>query len=431
MILNFRAKNIFSIKEEVELSFEASSIKGLMDNVIAYETVNKNKKKILKSVGIFGHNASGKSNLIKSFGIMKDLVVSSNSRNKNEKLPYFPFKLDENNLYKDTSFYVELILNGILYEYGFSYNAQKITKEYLYYYPNGRISTIFERKLVNEKTEYKFTVDKVKQEFLSNVTSDNKLYLAVATNLEYKKTEIVFKWISEKLIINNSDRASANWRNYTAHLISDEKEKEKILKFLKGADFNIIDLDLKKKKPNKINFPDELEIPKSIIEEFENSEILEIGTIKKGMSLEGKEISIPFKMFEESDGTKKFFELAGPFLDILSKGYCLIFDEIDNSLHPKLLVFLINLFNNNITNAQLAFTVHNTIVFNQDYLRRDQIYLMNLDNTGASELYSIHDFKTEKNTSDILKRYLTGRYDGVPFIDNDLVSLILRGNLNE
>jgi len=55
---------------------------------------------------------------------------------------------------------------------------------------------------------------------------------------------------------------------------------------------------------------------------------------------------------------------------------------------------------------------------------------MNLDNTGASELYSINDFKTEKNTSDILKRYLTGRYDGIPFIDSDLVSLILRGNLN-
>jgi len=96
---------------------------------------------------------------------------------------------------------------------------------------------------------------------------------------------------------------------------------------------------IKKKKPNKINFPDELEISKSIIEEFENSEILEIGTIKKGVSLKGEEISIPFKMFEESDGTKKFFELAGPFLDILSKGYCLIFDGIDNSVHPKLLIF--------------------------------------------------------------------------------------------
>lgn len=428
MIVNFRVNNFRSIKDEVELSFEASNIKSLDNSVIHANDIKDKKVSLLKTVSIFGPNASGKSNIIKALDFMKVLILSSNSFNKGDKLPYEPYKLDATYEEQASSFEVELLLGEITYVYGFSSNESVIAEEYLYYYPNGRKSIIFERnnymKSADSNVEdYKFTIEKSRQELFASMTSANKLFLSVSTNLENKLTEPVFNWFKDKLVVHTTDNTS-EWGNYTTHLVNKGKNKDKIISFLKGADFNINDIHTK-----EVDFENDNEfisqaskyIKEDALKILKSGSLFEVKTIKSGIDKNGNPSNVIFDMEDESDGTNKFFELAGPFINMLSSGNCLVYDELDTKLHPNLLVFLVMLFNKNKTNAQMLFTVHNTVVLDQKYLRRDQIYFTNRLGDGSTDLYSVYDFPDEKITSNINKRYLSGRYKAIPFIDEEYV----------
>jgi AAA15 family ATPase/GTPase len=429
MIVNFRVKNFKSIKERIELSFEAAALNNLRENVIDINTVNEKEYNLLKTISIYGPNASGKSNLIKAIDFMKNFVITSNSLNKGEKLNYKPFRLDEVYTNLASEFEVDLILDGILYNYGFSSNEKIIEKEYLYYYPKGRKATVFEREnrrnsIENNIEDFKFTIDKTRQDFFASMTSTNKLYLSVSTNLENQLTEKVFNWFKDKLVIHTTD-ISNEWNGYTTYLINENKEKKKILSFLKGADFNISDISTM-----EATLDDEDDFIKKISNIMKEDafkklvssrDYIEVKTTKAGKDSNGNNIEVKFDMAEESDGTNKFYELAGPFIDMLSKGNCLIFDELDTKLHSNLLIFLVMLFNKNKTHAQLLFSAHNTSVLDQKYLRRDQMYFTNRNSDNSTELYSVYDFPTEKSSSNIMKRYLSGRYRAIPFIDEELV----------
>ena len=422
MLIRFSVKNFRSIKERVDFSFEASSIEHLRENVMSTDTASGSKQlSLLKTAVVYGPNASGKSNLIKALSYMKSLVIRSNNFNKGDALPYEPFRLDENWLRFPSEFEIELILNKVTYLYGFAVHSNLVEKEYLYYYPNGRKALIFERHNTRNSVEsnvsdYKFTTEKNKQEQFASMTSVNKLYLSVSTNLENKLTESVFNWFNNDLVIRSED-IKRSWEAYTSNLIKQDKEKEKVIAFLKGADFNISNITV---KDAILDLPEnimEAFFKNDVIEKFKNESILEVNTMKWGIDKNGDSKAVSFKMDEESDGTNKFFELSGPFVDILMHGKCLIFDELDTKLHPTLLVFLVTLFNKNRTNAQLLFTAHNTVILDQKYLRRDQIYFTNLKEDYSTDLYSVYDFPDEKVSSNLSKRYLTGRYDALPFVD--------------
>jgi len=408
MIVNFKTGNFRSIKEEVELSFEASSIQNLNQNVINANLVSEKTILLLKTISLYGPNASGKSNLIKALEFMKSLILNSININKGDYIPFNPFKLDQNYENHPSFFEVELVLNSIHYIYGFKSTEKIINSEYLYYYPNGKKSIIFERNnnrnsSENDISDYKFTVDKSRQELYASMTSTNKLYLSVSTNLENTLTAPVFNWFKDKLIIHTTE-GNKTWSEYTTHLIKLNDQNEKIVNFLKGADFNINRLIAREKKTDMD--ADVLSKISTIVKEdalnsFISSKFFEVKTLRSGVDQNGNPVDVLFDMTEESDGTNKFFELAGPFIDMLAHGDCLVFDELDTRLHPNLLVFLVTLFNKNMTNAQLLFTAHNTVVLDQKYMRRDQIYFTNRKNDGSSELYSVYDFQEEKVTSNL------------------------------
>jgi len=436
MLVNFKVENFRSIKEVMELSFESTNLSSLLGNITNVSVANNKSRNLLKTISIYGPNASGKSNLIKAMSLMKLMVVNSNNINKGDSLVFDPFKLDLSFAEKPTSFEISLILNGVLYEYGFKYNSSIILKEYLYYYPNGRKSLIFERDNNNSCVEelgcYKFTIDKTKQEFISSMTSRNKLYLSVATNLEYDKTQNVFDWINDKLVIHTTSDDS--WGRYTTDQLNNSTSKDRILTFLKAADFNINNIETTQSKiqisDNSLEEMKEILKDEAINKLLDMKELTEIRTFKTGIDKEGNYIDVEFDINSESDGTLKFYELAGPVIDMLTRGCCLIYDELDTKLHPNLMLFLVKLFNKNKSNAQMVFSTHNVITLDQKYLRRDQVYLVDLLRDGSSELYSLIDFKEEKKSSNISKRYLTGRYQAVPYIDEDMVIESIMENLN-
>ena len=198
-----------------------------------------------------------------------------------------------------------------------------------------------------------------------------------------------------------------------------EKQKERIIDFLRSADFGIVDLQEKslsidelEEKLKNDNFPLDL------IEEIKKDGGLKsIETYhhkyenKKFVGLE------PLSIGSESDGTKKLFELSGAIIEALDNGEILIIDELDNSFHTKMTEAIIKLFNSekNIHNAQLIFASHDTNILTQKLFRRDQIWFTEKDIYGATHLYSLIDFGTRKDTS-LEKNYLEGKYGSIPVI---------------
>lgn len=129
----------------------------------------------------------------------------------------------------------------------------------------------------------------------------------------------------------------------------------------------------------------------------------------------GKAVPLGFK--EESAGTRKLFALAGPWLDVLENGFVLFVDELDTSLHPHLVRFLLNMFHNpeaNRHNAQLIFTTHDTTILDQRLMRRDQVWFIEKDAENTTRLYPLSDYKPRKGEA-LQKGYLYGRYGALPF----------------
>jgi len=304
-----------------------------------------------------------------------------------------------------------------------SFNSEKIIDEYLYYYPEGRRALIFERRDTNN---YRFTIDRKEQKFISEKTLDNILYLSNSTQLNYDKTSKAFDWFKDNFgIIGVADHPQLI--EYTIQKLNEDvKMKEFILKALIEADLGINDLSA---SIEAISI-DEIPIPireqlKAIIPDSEgNLEKMDITTIHKVLDEIGNEYYVEFDFEEESEGTKRLFSLIGLWIDSLNNGRVLIVDELDTKLHHLLNVFLIKLFNDptqNKNNAQLIFTTHNTNLLDLDIFRRDQIWFTEKNpSKGSTDLYSLIEFSPRKDKN-IQKGYLAGRYGAIPFISDDRI----------
>ena len=111
-------------------------------------------------------------------------------------------------------------------------------------------------------------------------------------------------------------------------------------------------------------------------------------------------------------------------LDIVKNNKILLVDEIEISLHTKLVEYILSLFNNSEC-AQLIYTTHNTYLLNENKIRKDQVYFTNKRADGSTDLYSLYDYKDFREGMDIEKAYLQGRFDAIPYID-DAVSAIVK-----
>lgn len=433
MIIEFNIQNFRSFKEEVTLSLLAAPDNSLDNNLIKKETLKKDR--LLRSAVLYGANASGKSNVVLAFDSLRNLVMESHKFQKGTEIDFSPFKLDKKCLSKPTKFEIAFIQNNIEYRYGVSFTDQKIIDEFLYYYPEGRKALIFKREDTNN---YKFTIDKKEQDFLSKKTLENVLYLSNSTQLNYKKTSEAFDWFKDSLKTIKATEHPKLIQKTIELFNKDEKLKEVLLKALIEADFGITDFSANIEKFSI----DDLQIPENVPERIRNrrrkSFVLEqsdnkimlldidIKTIHKVLDEKGNELNIQFEFEEESEGTKRLFSLIGPWIDALTNGHVLIVDELDTKLHHFLNIFLIKLFHNptqNKSNAQLIFTTHNTNLLDLDLFRRDQIWFTEKNpNAGSTDLYSLLEFSPRKDKN-IRKGYLAGRYGAIPFISDERVFL--------
>lgn len=407
MIIEFSVANFLSFKDKVTFSMLANSSDGLNDNYIEV-----NNRKILKTSAIYGANASGKTNLFKILTIVISMLRNSNYINVNSKLPIVPFNFDKDMAKKSSEFEIRFIASGVRYVYGFIADTTNVYEEYLYYYPNGRETKIFDRTNINE---YSFPQgDERRLKDIATKNTPNKFFIATATNWNYEKTEIPYRFLTEDIGTFNNLAAlrDVSLREY----LKDSKElKDFALEFLKKADFNIKDYKVL-----------ETDVPEDVLAAI--PDFIKIGmnipqkpkTFNAVFQHIGNDLELSYE--EESMGTQIVFCFIPFIMDALNNKKVVIVDELDKSLHPYLVEMIVGMFNDpdiNKSGAQLIFNTHDTNLLKLNILRRDQIWFTEKDDSnGISDLYPLSDFSVRK-TENVEKGYMLGRYGAVPFIKND------------
>lgn len=407
MIIEFSVANFLSFKDKVTFSMLANSSDGLNDNYIEV-----NNRKILKTSAIYGANASGKTNLFKILTIVISMLRNSNYINVNSKLPIVPFNFDKDMAKKSSEFEIRFIASGVRYVYGFIADTTNVYEEYLYYYPNGRETKIFDRTNINE---YSFPQgDERRLKDIATKNTPNKFFIATATNWNYEKTEIPYRFLTEDIRTFNNLAAlrDVSLREY----LKDSKElKDFALEFLKKADFNIKDYKVL-----------ETDVPEDVLAAI--PDFIKIGmnipqkpkTFNAVFKHTGNDLELSYE--EESMGTQIVFCFIPFIMDALNNKKVVVVDELDKSLHPYLVEMIVGMFNDpdiNKSGAQLIFNTHDTNLLKLNILRRDQIWFTEKDDSnGISDLYPLSDFSVRK-TENVEKGYMLGRYGAVPFIKND------------
>lgn len=379
MVLEMRLSNMFSFRDEVTLDLQAAKIQTKKARELEGNLFSVDGEQMLKSVALFGANASGKSNVIKAIRACVNMVRSSHNYNVDTRFAISPFKF-EDYANKPSSFYIRFLLNGVEYEYSFSFMHDEIITETLYYYPNGRKSLVFSRdesRGTEKKDIYEFKTV-IKRPFdVADNTSKKTLYISRASQMDREIAQKIFLFFCNDIVL---DYQVANIDSLDNLF---KERKEQMLEVLRTADSDIIDF----------------KIQNNAITTFHRT---------------NPSVAFDFET-EESEGTKTLFRMMVRMIAIIHEGKMLLVDEVDNSLHTQLVEFVIGMFNHS-DHAQLIYTTHNTHLLNTDFQRRDQVYFVNKREDGSSDLYSLFDFKDFRDTLDMETAYLQGRFDAIPYI---------------
>ncbi len=429
MIIEFSVENYLSFKDLTILSMVAAkSFKEYNDtHIIEID----NRLSILKTAILYGNNASGKSNLLEAVSFMKATVLNSFRDalmdNNERKFPLKKFILSSETENKSSFFEISFIHNSIKYRYGFEIDYDKIVAEWLFHTTSKEVY-LFKRDFQKiEINRYAFKEALGKE----NDVKENVLFLSLLATLGKEISSGIVDWFQKINIINGiHDRGH---KRYTIDkLKSDKIFFNWVLHFIKYLEIsslstteeevNEIDLDTLKEKEKDEEIIDLL----TSIQKIQSKQLKRDQLMTYHRKYDGNNILIDTVEFnfdkQESEGTKKLLYLLGPWYDTLQNGKVLIVDELDSRLHSHLTIKLIGFFHLlNKNKAQLISAVHDISLLNKETFRRDQIWFVEKNQFGASELISLGDFKTNKvrNKSAFDKNYLDGKYGAVPYFNED------------
>lgn len=421
MIEEFSFGNFWSFKDIQTLNLTAAKIKSSntqldVNNIIPI----KEDLSLLKSKAIYGANASGKSNSIKALVTFIRIIKDSVREEKALSL-IDSFQLSTETIDKPTFFQLIFRVDKTRYRYGFEADENSIKSEWLYSTPNKREQNLFIRENdkiidINQKhfeEGYKF-ISLMEDESDGQIFRDNSLFLSSLASFGFGKlSKKIIKSISSISII--SGLGHSGMYGIAGESLNDAIKKKFILDFLKTADIGIEDLEAI--EISKEDLPDNVE------EEIRND--LKKGKIivsSRSMYNEDnkteRKANFSFGM-QESEGTKKMFELSPFIYRSLKEGTPLIIDEFDSRFHPLLTKRIVELYNSNKNkNSQLIFTTHDTNLLSSELLRRDQIDFVEKDKYGSSHLYTLVEIKGVRNNASFEKEYIQGKYGAIPFLGN-------------
>ena len=412
MLLEFSCSNHRSIRDEVLFSAIAGTDRTHAENIERVAGVE-----VLKAAVIYGANGSGKSNFIDAISFVKNLVSNSINHQPGQGILQTPHKLD--GYERKSNYKIQFIVDGIRYAFGFSLKNMLVVEEYLYYFPNGRQTKIFERVGEEYSAGRNF-----RNRFNSckDVLKPNRLMLSCAANFSsVDEVTAAYRFFNDELVIYSSANQE-NWMNYSLHQINaNEQMKAIVLKLLDALDTGIKDIHVDIKKEDL----DVSHLPPFLSDEFKKVLLQEkIDAISAKVLYEGFETDL---ISEESTGIKKLFGILCPFIDIMVNGKVLVCDELETNLHESLLFGLVKQFVNmrGSKPAQLIFTTHETGLLNLDLFRRDQIWFTEIKLADRStDLFSLTEIKNVRKDENFGKGYIAGKYGAIPMLNLNFANVI-------
>lgn len=412
MLVEFTIQNFASFREKQTLSMEAESSTHLED----YYVVRIGNLKLLKLALIYGANASGKTNVLKALGFLKDLVLKP-LNNKTQELDFQPFLFDETTPTSPSIFTISFVQNQTLYIYEVHFTKKAILLEKLDFKSitskSSKKANVFVREtdLNTQTTKIKFSrgikIDAHSKASLESNTLWNNTVLGgfLKVNLDVKELREVLDWFQNVLItlLIKTKLYEVSSFNLEVKAI----QKKLILQILQKADLNISNVIVEKKTNDSLSILLQLALDKKVI--------LRNFDVKFEHTVNQNKYTLPLEL--ESAGTKQFYGLAGVLAQILMSPTTLAIDELEDSLHPDLFLHFILMFLVNSKSSQIIATTHNReILGDKDLFREDVIWFTQKNKASATELYSLFDFDSSvvRNTTNILNAYKSGKLGAVP-----------------
>ncbi len=391
MLIEFKFRNFLSFRDETR--FLMTAVKSFKEHSDTNIIKTDREFDLLKSAAIYGANAGGKSNFITAMDYMKMVIANSysNSLKKEEEKPdlNFQFKLNSKTEKANIMYEVSFLLNSMIYRYGFEINGFEIKKEWLFLKIEKEVA-LFIRE--GEKFEINSELFPEGEKYKTEVNSNVLFISHLAQNNQMVSRE-VFIWFARMRSISGFN--ASNYYKYTASLLKQDTNFKKwaasVLKYLE-----ISNIEAGEKEGEILTYHNRYD---------ENNLLLD---------------AIPFQASMESAGTTQLIHILGPIYETLRRGGILFIDEFGSKLHTNLSIRLIDFFHKfNKKGAQIIFSGHDTNLLDKDIFRRDQIWFINKDQFGASELYSLSEFnaKTVRNTSAFDKKYLQNEFGAADTIE--------------
>lgn len=447
MLVSFSVANHLSFKEKQCLELKAGTYSEHRNNLIQLE---EGQHRFLSTVAIYGANGAGKSNLIKSLGLLRFLVLFSDQPELLPKgIPHSPFRLDRKCLSLPGEFEIEFLIEKSIFRYQVQFTQHQILHEGLYYRPRKREVLLFERSSKDpgnsdyhtSQTYFKFgdSFKGAKKPALEGLTGRTLLLSRLARH-KHPLALAVLNWFFYRLHVQEKFQEfeamnRAILKNATIkRLIESDSLRQKVTGFMNSVGIPIHDIAFQEKRDLRDAFKSpELEIILPFLEAFATKAGLTLKEYdvvfqRKAVDSKGQKTIVDFFLEEESEGTRKMFSHIVPILMLLERGGAYFVDELNENLHPKLTEFIIKLFHNpdiNVGGGQLLFTTHDLRLLDQSFFRRDQIWFVERPETNGSHAFSLLTKKV-RNDLDIRKAYLKGKFGAIPTFDEEKIMKVYR-----
>jgi len=431
MIISFEIENWMAFRDATLFTMVASRERNHNTRIVR---VSKYPVRILPVTSIYGGNASGKTIFFKSLRFAKDFITSG--LGPEEKIPVEPFRLNPNYKNKPTKFRFELLINDIIYEYSFSVTKDIVIEEKLVKITSSSEIEFFHRSTTEDYMRIDDSLpERERLKYAFEGTDENQLFLNNSVSQKITIFQPVFDWFKKKLVLIGPQTQSGP---FTSIASKESPYYQNINQSLQDLDTGILHLDGETISLESLQLEDGLrdQIKRQVTDNVaiemtsldgsqrvmirkENDELVAKKLISYHSQADGRKIK--FEMAEESDGTRRLIDLLPGFYGMASEknDKVYVIDELDRSLHTMLTRQLINSYLCNCkaqTRSQLIFTTHDLLLMDQNLLRRDEMWITERDDEGASNLISFAEFKGIRLDKDIRKSYLQGRFGGIPKI---------------
>ncbi len=426
MLVRFQVTNHASIRDEQEISFVAGDDRPER----AQRPVPGSRLTAVPVAAVYGANASGKSHVVHALAWMRAAVLDSFGRwDPAGGVPREPFRLCPDPGARPSTYELDFAVDGVRYEFGFTADDACVREEWLAYFPEGKRRKLYTRTGSGPESLTFGRSLTGRRKTMADLLRPNALYLSVAAAQNHELLGRLHRWFRDGLR-TASDRNFQSRLNFTISVLrgKDGRVHDALIDLLRFADLGVTDLEFRE--------PDEriLDESKRIEAALNDAGVpfrMDIPDHRVRVRHRAEGGTFALELDEESSGTRTWIGMLGPVLRTLGSGGVLVVDELDARLHPYLADALVGMFQSpdvNRSGAQLLFTTHEASLLGSNartQLFRDQVWFTEKDpDTQGTRLFPVTDFYVRDSPDardNLEKRYLSGRYGALPFLDDELL----------